>query len=35
MAGGDRVPVTLRPPDFRPDLDALRAAITGRTGSSC
>jgi len=24
-------PVTLRPPDFRPDLDALRAAITGRT----
>ncbi len=31
MAGGVRVPVTLRPPDFRPDLDALRAAITGRT----
>ncbi len=31
MAGGIRVPVTLRPPDFRPDLDALRAAITGRT----
>src|SRR5215472_4232219 len=31
MAGGTRVPVTLRPPDFRPDLDALRAAITGRT----
>ena len=26
MAGGIRVPVTLRPPDFRPDLDALRAA---------
>jgi N-succinyldiaminopimelate aminotransferase len=25
------VPVTLRPPDFRPDLDALRAAITSRT----
>jgi len=25
------VPVTLRPPDFRPDLDALRAAITPRT----
>lgn len=31
MAGGVRVPVTLRPPDFRPDLDALRAAITPRT----
>jgi N-succinyldiaminopimelate aminotransferase len=31
LAGGVRVPVTLRPPDFRPDLDALRAAITGRT----
>lgn len=31
MAGGVRVPVTLRAPDFRPDLDALRAAITGRT----
>jgi N-succinyldiaminopimelate aminotransferase len=31
MAGGTRVPVTLRPPDFRPDLDALRAAITPRT----
>ena len=31
MAGGIRVPVTLRPPDFRPDLDALRAAITPRT----
>jgi len=31
MAGGRRVPVTLRPPDFRPDLDALRAAITDRT----
>ncbi len=31
MAGGIRVPVTLRPPDFRPDLDALRAAITART----
>ncbi|HKA98287.1 MAG TPA: pyridoxal phosphate-dependent aminotransferase [Streptosporangiaceae bacterium] len=31
MAGATRVPVTLRPPDFRPDLDALRAAITGRT----
>jgi N-succinyldiaminopimelate aminotransferase len=31
MAGGIRVPVTLRPPDFRPDLDELRAAITPRT----
>jgi N-succinyldiaminopimelate aminotransferase len=31
MAGGTRVPVTLRPPAFRPDLDALRAAITPRT----
>jgi N-succinyldiaminopimelate aminotransferase len=31
MAGGVRVPVTLRPPAFRPDLDALRAAITPRT----
>ena len=31
MAGGVRVPVTLRPPTFRPDLDALRAAITPRT----
>jgi N-succinyldiaminopimelate aminotransferase len=31
MAGGIRVPITLRPPDFRPDLDALRAAITPRT----
>ncbi len=31
MAGGVRVPVTLRPPEFRPDLDALRAAITPRT----
>jgi N-succinyldiaminopimelate aminotransferase len=31
MAGGVRVPVTLRPPDFRPDLDELRAAITPRT----
>jgi N-succinyldiaminopimelate aminotransferase len=31
MAGGTRVPVTLRPPDFRPDLDALRAAVTPRT----
>ena len=31
MAGGVRVPVTLRPPDFRLDLDALRAAVTPRT----
>jgi len=31
MAGAVRVPVTLRPPDFRPDLDALRAAVTDRT----
>ena len=31
MAGGVRVPLTLRPPDFRPDLDALRDAITPRT----
>jgi len=31
MAGARRVPVTLRPPDFRPDLDALRDAVTGRT----
>jgi N-succinyldiaminopimelate aminotransferase len=31
LAGGVRVPVTLRAPDFRPDLDALRAAFTPRT----
>jgi N-succinyldiaminopimelate aminotransferase len=31
LAGGVRVPVTLRPPSFRPDLSALRAAITPRT----
>ncbi|MDH6137854.1 N-succinyldiaminopimelate aminotransferase [Kitasatospora sp. MAA4] len=31
MAGATRVPLTLRPPSFRPDLDALRAAITPRT----
>src|SRR5215472_10691204 len=31
MAGGVRVPVTLRAPDFRPDLDALRAAVSDRT----
>jgi N-succinyldiaminopimelate aminotransferase len=31
MAGGVRVPVTLRPPDFRLDLDRLRDAVTRRT----
>src|SRR6266568_2784767 len=31
MAGGVRVPVTLRPQSFRPDLTALRAAIPPRT----
>ncbi|MGH3460585.1 MAG: pyridoxal phosphate-dependent aminotransferase [Kribbellaceae bacterium] len=31
MAAGRRVPVTLRAPDFRLDLDALRAAVTDRT----
>lgn len=31
MAGGVRVPVTLRAPAFRPDLDQLRSAITART----
>ncbi len=31
MAGGVRRPVTLRPPDFRLDTDALRAAVTPRT----
>jgi N-succinyldiaminopimelate aminotransferase len=31
MAGAVRVPLTLRAPDFRPDLAALRAAITRRT----
>jgi N-succinyldiaminopimelate aminotransferase len=31
MAGGVRVPVTLRPPGFRPDLAALAAAVTPRT----
>jgi N-succinyldiaminopimelate aminotransferase len=30
-AGGVRVPVTLRAPDFRVDLDVLRAAVTPRT----
>src|SRR5580692_8391720 len=31
MAGARRVPITLRPPGFRPDLDALGDAITDRT----
>lgn len=31
MAGGVRVPVTLRPPDFRLDVDRLRAAVSDRT----
>ena len=31
MAGAKRVPVTLRPPQFRPDLDAIRDAVTDRT----
>jgi N-succinyldiaminopimelate aminotransferase len=31
MAGGKRVPVTLHAPDFRLDVDALRAAVTGKT----
>jgi N-succinyldiaminopimelate aminotransferase len=31
MAGGHRVPVTLRAPDYRLDLDELRAAVTPRT----
>jgi N-succinyldiaminopimelate aminotransferase len=31
MAGARRVPVTLRPPAFRPDLDAMRDAITSKT----
>lgn len=31
MAGAVRVPVTLRAPDFRPDLDALRDAVTSHT----
>ena len=31
MAGGVRRPVTLRSPDFRLDLDELRAAVTSRT----
>jgi N-succinyldiaminopimelate aminotransferase len=33
MAGGIRRPVTLRAPDFRLDVDALRAAVTPRTTS--
>jgi N-succinyldiaminopimelate aminotransferase len=31
MAGGVRVPLTLRAPTFRPDLDELRSLITDRT----
>lgn len=31
MAGATRVPVTLRPPDFRPDLAKLRDAVTANT----
>ncbi|MFH8380099.1 pyridoxal phosphate-dependent aminotransferase [Kitasatospora sp. NPDC018058] len=31
MAGATRVPLTLRAPSFRPDLDELRALITPRT----
>ncbi|MER5349173.1 pyridoxal phosphate-dependent aminotransferase [Kitasatospora sp. NPDC002551] len=31
MAGAVRVPLTLRAPDFRPDLDELRALVTPRT----
>ncbi|MER5637760.1 pyridoxal phosphate-dependent aminotransferase [Kitasatospora sp. NPDC002227] len=31
MAGATRVPLTLRAPDFRPDLDELRSLITPRT----
>jgi N-succinyldiaminopimelate aminotransferase len=31
MAGATRIPLTLRAPDFRPDLDALRDAITPNT----
>jgi N-succinyldiaminopimelate aminotransferase len=30
MAAGVRVPLTLRPPDFRLDVDALRSAVTPR-----
>ena len=35
MAGGVRRPVTLRAPDFRLDLDELRAAVTPAPGSCC
>ncbi len=31
MAGAVRVPLTLRAPDFRPDLDRLRSLVTPRT----
>jgi len=31
MAGAARIPVTLRPPSFRPDIGALRDAVTDRT----
>jgi N-succinyldiaminopimelate aminotransferase len=31
MAAARRVPITLRAPDFRPDLDAMRDAVTSRT----
>ena len=31
MAGAVRVPLTLLPPDFRPDLDKLESMINGRT----
>src|SRR5260370_17577407 len=31
MAGGGGEPVTLRPPDFRPDLGELAKAVTSRT----
>ena len=35
MAGGVRRPVTLRAPDYRLDVDALRAAVGPRPGSCC
>jgi N-succinyldiaminopimelate aminotransferase len=31
MAGATRVPLTLKAPDFRPDLDKLRDLVTGKT----
>lgn len=31
MAGATRVPLTLKAPGFRPDLDRLRDAVTGKT----